>query len=77
MANTKAICPKCRGNTFTIYELLEVAHAHAVVNGEVLPAEIADGLPSRIGYGATCSCGHQWVPRSTTASAIIDHEDLP
>ena len=67
-------CPKCRGNTFTIYERLEVAHAHAVVNGKVMPPEIADGLPSHLGYSALCRCGHAWVPKRATASAIIDHE---
>lgn len=70
-------CPKCRGNTFTIYERLEVARAHAVVNGEVQPTEIADGLPVHIGYDALCQCGHTWVPRDATASAVIDVDPTP
>lgn len=67
-------CPKCKGATFTLYERLEVADCFPVCNGVAQPRHPDENMPGQIGFTAHCSCGHDWVPRNTSAMAVIDAE---
>lgn len=67
-------CPHCGGQSFTLFERLELAHMFCVEEGEVRPMMRSEGFPTRLGFSAECSCGHVWVPRTKTAYAIMEAE---
>lgn len=71
-----ARCPKCKSNSFTLYERLEVANSFRVEHGEARPMHYAEEMPSQIGFTARCDCGHDWSPRYSTATKILDAEAI-
>ena len=67
-------CPRCREQSFTLYERLEVAHVFRVDAGNARPMAISEDMPVQLGFSAACDCGHRWVPRHSTALSVMDAE---
>jgi hypothetical protein len=65
-------CPKCKGSSYSLYERLEVAHVYEVEQGKAHPLFCSQDLPHQLGFEATCTCGHHWVPRYSSAAKIMD-----
>lgn len=65
-------CPHCKGNSFSVYERLEVAQKYRVEDGTALPMFAMQEFPVLLGFSAECDCGHTWVPRSPSAARVMD-----
>ena len=77
MAGPRFKCPKCGSLSFTLFERLEVEHLFRVEKGDVLPMARSEGFPTQLGFAARCDCSHYWIPRRSTALAIMDAENHP
>ena len=67
-------CPACGGQSFTLFERLELAHEFRVEGGAALPMQQSEDMPIQIGFTAKCDCGHFWTPRRATAYRVMDAE---
>lgn len=65
-------CPKCKGSTLELTEIIEEHVTYSVEDG-VMPDKADDHQPgSSLGLYATCrKCKHMWTPRARTLGHVI------